>query len=534
MAMINSINNNPINMGAFRPEAEATTTSAPHSEETSNTSVQDGFETKQSGLEGYSRDVKELVHRLALANKMDESKVPVVSGTDGNDNIYVTYGTKPGEIIVDINGEKQSIENGVRGFVLDGGKGDDTIVVNPDLCQGMYITGGEGNDKIVCGRGGSVIIDNYGANTITGSAGNDVIIAGGFDLDPNATVGLAPEGPKEAGGLVINGNIIYGLGGNDYIEGGRANDYIDAGTGKNVVYGMSGDDFITAGDGKNYISGGEGNDVIQTTGGRNILVGGHGNDTILANAGSNVIVSGQGHNTIEGDKKAAGDRPNKVFINSQSSVAQGQGDQVNTLESANIPSTFTILGEKIGSAAVSAAPGNAEFHEQNLKAAFAERVIDDLETLAALPQGHATFSALEPTGKTVDFVPDDKGNCCEHFSGASLDDQLRPGTGSNSVVHYNRSKISISGAESWGTRPTIVGLFHELCHSYNSAIGNLDNRYLSPSGLPATCAEDWYFMFRGCEYQAVGLDNPVVQANPKGITENDLRRELNLTYRDTY
>ncbi len=534
MAMINSINNNPINMSAFRPEAEVPATGATHSEETPNPAVQDGFETKQSGLEGYSRDVKELVHRLAVANKMDESEVPVISGTDGDDNIYVTYGTKPGEIIVDINGEKQSVENGIRGFVLDGGKGDDTIVVNPNLCQGMYITGGEGNDKIVCGRGGSVIIDNYGANTITGSAGNDVIIAGGFDLDPNATVGLAPEGPKEAGGLVINGNIIYGLGGNDYIQGGKANDYIDAGPGRNVVYGMSGNDFITAGEGENYISGGEGNDVIQTTGGRNILVGGHGDDTIMANAGSNVIVSGQGHNAIEGDKKAAGDRPNKVFVNSQSSVAQGQGDQVKTLESVNIPSTFTIQGEKIGSATVTAAPGTAEFHEQSLKAAFAERVIDDLETLAALPQGQTMFAALEPTGKQVDFVPTDKGNCCEHFSGSSLDDQLKPGPGSNSVVHYNLSKISTGGTENWAARPTIVGMFHEMCHSYNSAMGNLDGRYLSPTGQPATCAEDWYYMSPGCEYQAVGLKNPAVQANPQGITENDLRNELNLAYRDAY
>ena len=134
----------------------------------------------------------------------------------------------------------------------------------------------------------------------------------------------------------------------------------------------------------------------------------------------------------------------------------------------------------------------------------------------------------------MDFLPTDKGNSCRHFEGAQLNDRLEPGAGSNSEVNYNRSKISSGGLAVWSSRPPLVGMFHEMCHSYNAAKGDMDRRFLDPTGRPAQCAEDWLYSAPGCEYQAVGIPNPAVKANPQGLTENSLRADLSLVNRDAY
>ncbi|MDO5297610.1 MAG: M91 family zinc metallopeptidase [bacterium] len=533
--MINNISCNTVNSPILRPETAPAAAPQSPCEEASVSPGQDGFEAQGSSFEGYSHDVKDLAQRLAVANKCEASAIKVIGGGDGDDNINISKGEKPGEVIVDVNGEKTVLTSDeAKRTVIDGGKGNDTITIDKGLYQGMYITGGEGNDTITAGQMACTIIDNYGSNFITGSGCYDTIIANGYDLDPNAPAVSFPNAPADTEGIAVNGNIIFGGGGNDYIEGSRANDYIDAGNGNNTVYGMGGDDFITAGKGNSYLSGGEGNDVIRGGEGKNILVGGHGNDRIFGGPGHDVIVGGEGQDQIQDGQKGQYDRSNTIYANSQSTVTPSANDKITILDGVAIPSNLVIQGEAVGSNPVSAQPGTAEFHEQNGRLAFQERVIDDLETLASLPSGQTMLNALGEEGKKVDFLPTDKGNSCRHFEGAQLNDRLEPGPGSNSEVNYNRSKISSGGLDVWSERPPLVGMFHEMCHSYNAAKGDMDRRFLDPTGRPAQCAEDWLYSAPGCEYQAVGIPNPAVKANPAGLTENSLRADLSLINRDAY
>lgn len=533
MEMINSISSNQVNTASMRPEVAPQT--APQEQEAANPAAQDGFQSQEPTFAGYSKDVAALAKRVADSARCELKDVKVIAGTGGDDNIHISKGTNPGEMIVDINGQKTVVSGEEAGrTIIDGGKGNDTITVEKGLYQTMFITGGEGNDVITGGSGAITVFDNYGSNFITGSGCYDTIVANGYDLDPNAPAVSFPNAPSETGGITVNGNIIFGMGGNDYIEGSKANDYIDVGDGNNAAYGMGGNDFITSGKGDNYLSGGDGNDVIRAGNGKNIIVGGHGDDKLYGGEGQDVIIGGAGKDYIEDGKKGQYERANLVYANSQSTVAPSENDTITVLDNTSIPDNLVVVGQHLGQNPVTAAPGTDEFHQQNAQLGFEARVIDDLETLASLPSGQTMLNALGEAGKEVNFLPTLKGNSCKHFEGSTLSDDLRPGSGSRSEVNYNRYKISSGGLAIWSDRPPVVGLFHEMCHSYNAAMGNLDTRRLFDNGMPAQCSEDYMYTTPACEDQAVGIHNPAVTPNPKGLTENDLRADLNLRNRDAY
>lgn len=119
---------------------------------------------------------------------------------------------------------------GIRRIFIQGGKGADTITVDPTITTPARIWGGAGND------------------TINGGGGNDTIYGGpGNDL--------------------LNGN-----GGNDLIFGGVGNDTINGGAGNDTLWG---------GVGADSISGGDGNDTLGGVLGVNTLMGGAGSDTFV-------------------------------------------------------------------------------------------------------------------------------------------------------------------------------------------------------------------------------------------------------------
>jgi serralysin len=63
-------------------------------------------------------------------------------------------------------------------------------------------------------------------------------------------------------------DTVYGLDGNDRLDGGSENDLIDGGNGSDTIIGGTGDDTMVAGAGNNSLSGGAGNDSI--TGGADL------------------------------------------------------------------------------------------------------------------------------------------------------------------------------------------------------------------------------------------------------------------------
>ena len=81
----------------------------------------------------------------------------------------------------------------------------------------------------------------------------------------------------------------WGMGGNDYLEGYNAADYLDGGAGNDKLVGYGGNDSLF---------GGDGNDVLRGMDGDDTMVGGNGNDRLNGGAGLDKMWGGNGDDVI--------------------------------------------------------------------------------------------------------------------------------------------------------------------------------------------------------------------------------------------
>jgi Ca2+-binding RTX toxin-like protein len=81
------------------------------------------------------------------------------------------------------------------------------------------------------------------------------------------------------------GSFLFGLDGDDSLQGSTADDWI---------FGDEGNDEITGADGNDKLFGGSGKDVLQSGFGGDFLYGGPGNDELYSGPGDDVLIGGKG------------------------------------------------------------------------------------------------------------------------------------------------------------------------------------------------------------------------------------------------
>jgi Ca2+-binding RTX toxin-like protein len=229
-----------------------------------------------------------------------------VYGGDGNDIIDIV----DTEIVADLTHEYTALVNGVLvtqigpidGDRAFGGAGNDRITASNSAA---LVDGGTGNDTIMITDGGfrgafvTEIDGGDGNDNITGSAEAELIVGGTeasrLPADIRATANLS-----DAPGL--DDDVIDGGGGDDEIYGGRGQDDIRGGLGNDSLYGGSGNDTIDGGLGNDVIDGGAGDDTLtDTTDGQAGIIrisGGDGNDTITAMTGISTLSGGAGNDRM--------------------------------------------------------------------------------------------------------------------------------------------------------------------------------------------------------------------------------------------
>ncbi len=311
----------------------------------------------QAAPANISKDAKELSDTMPSPDRQN----PIyATATDGNDEIYITAGENNG-LIVTINRQETKYDASVLSrLVIDGGKGDDRIIVDEKVTAGLRLTGGEGDDYIIGGSGGDVIFDNYGSNTINGAAGNDVIIAHGVDLKDG------------------KGNQIEGGAGDDYLEGGNGSDHMSGGDGYDVLYGLGGNDELHGGAGNDYLDGGEGNDTVYGDEGNDNVVGGKGDDILRGGSGNDLLIGASGSDDIDGE----GGSNRIISSGSMDTIKAGAGDSVQTLETK--PMTRYV------------SPWGKDDYEET-------RVFSDLETLANTENGQFYSQTMFDVGHNTDI-----------------------------------------------------------------------------------------------------------------------------------
>ncbi len=146
-------------------------------------------------------------------------------------------------------------------------------------CNGLTVTvnGTNGNDTLTGTAGNDVIAGGNGNDTIDGGAGNDVICGGN---------------------------------GQDVIRGGAGNDTIVGDNDNDKLYGEAGDDTISAGNGDDLLDGGAGNDALKANNGDDTLLGGPGTDSAAGENGVDRCVDSEsttGCETIETSEPVSND-----------------------------------------------------------------------------------------------------------------------------------------------------------------------------------------------------------------------------------
>ncbi|MFN6435750.1 MAG: calcium-binding protein [Nostoc sp. DedSLP01] len=110
---------------------------------------------------------------------------------------------------------------------------------------------------------GNNILGGNGADSLSGTAGNDSI-AGGNSTD-----------------------TLNGLGGDDTLVGGNQGDILNGGDGNDLLLGEESDN---SGGGKDILNGGAGNDILNGGNGVDNLTGGTGNDILTGGNGSDTFI----------------------------------------------------------------------------------------------------------------------------------------------------------------------------------------------------------------------------------------------------
>ncbi|NVZ70134.1 M91 family zinc metallopeptidase [Pseudomonas costantinii] len=377
--------------------------------------------------------------------------------------------------------------------------------------------------------------------------------------DENDEIGLGPH--------ILNPCVVHAGGGDDEI---------DSSAHHASIYGGEGDDHIVVVEGNCYADGEEGNDMLYSLNNSHVtfhggpgndtlegsrhtalsfLDGGEGDDTLIGGGGPNILVGGPGD-----DRIGAGDQHNVIYT--------GEGyNQVENLKPTdtthhNVKSDLTVDCTKIspeeldkfppGTLAshaihVEPRPLNPAAFILNGSAHFVERAKDDLRLLLASPTGQKLLSELEnaalASGKPIEINELLTDTDAHFIAGDTVG-------AANAFINNGQAGtpcyggiVSYSIQDVMGDKPSVVALFHELCHAYNYVTGTLlpglspqsRGGLLPPKYVPNT------------ELQAVGLptnaapfdfdgdaSTPATNTNPVAFSENGLRQELGLPPRTRY
>ncbi|MCZ8375716.1 MAG: calcium-binding protein [Beijerinckiaceae bacterium] len=149
-----------------------------------------------------------------------------------------------------------------------------------------YVEDSTNVDVFVGTRFSDIIFGLDGNNVIDGGAGHDWIETG--------------DGNNRVDGGRGRDTISTGSG-YDRIDGGAGRDTIHSGAGADHVMGGDGDDEIEGGDGDDLIEGGDGDDTISAGSGRDVVFGGDGDDSIDGWGGNDVLIGGDGDDFLYGD-----------------------------------------------------------------------------------------------------------------------------------------------------------------------------------------------------------------------------------------
>jgi Ca2+-binding RTX toxin-like protein len=224
---------------------------------------------------------------------------------EGDDFLYGDAGND----ILSAHGGNDYLEGSVGDDRLYGGSGDDTLMAGDG--NDLVVEGNDGNDWLWGGLGSDYLIGGNGTDTTdyrektsgvtvhtdndphdgtTGEGDNvyidvEILYGTSFADNVNATGAQVPV-------------TLYGLDGDDLLEGGFNNDLLYGGNGNDTLSGQAGDDTLQGEAGDDTLIGGAGYDSLRGDAGNDLLTGEDGNDILTGGTGADRVYGGNGDDLI--------------------------------------------------------------------------------------------------------------------------------------------------------------------------------------------------------------------------------------------
>ncbi|WP_025805134.1 retention module-containing protein [Pseudomonas chlororaphis] len=232
------------------------------------------------------------------------------AGADGTYQIHITNLTNPSggnangsenyQLTMTVNyagGQESTSDYHGTYTASDSHGGSDSAAVSISYQGGHTLTGTAGDDVLLAGSvdnlinagdGNDVLIAGSGNNTLHGDAGNDLLFSGpGNDLLDGGTGNDTASYAHASAGVTVD---LALLGAQN--TGGAGTDILTAI--ENLV-GSNYNDSLTGDNNANIITGGLGNDVLNGGGGDDLLIGGLGNNSLSGGSGSDTFQWQQGN-----------------------------------------------------------------------------------------------------------------------------------------------------------------------------------------------------------------------------------------------
>lgn len=144
-----------------------------------------------------------------------------INGTSGNDQIGVKQ-TTAGLVISNSGGWSKTVTDPINSIWINGGAGNNSIVVDPSVTLDCILIGGGSSDTLQAGSGNDTLYGGTGKNHLTAGAGSDTLVSlgsiadtlvGGSGVDSFWTDNSSAEKIVNLSATEANGGYVHRVGG---------------------------------------------------------------------------------------------------------------------------------------------------------------------------------------------------------------------------------------------------------------------------------------------------------------------------------